>query len=63
MNPRLEGIYIRGQRRKLSWKRTPEYSCARKETAGIEILTASWNSGRNIMQPVRLLSSQEDKKT
>ena len=36
--------------------RIPESSCARKETVDIDILVTSRNSGRKIMQFIRIMS-------
>ena len=44
------------QREAFYRQRTPEPSCARKETFGIDILVTSRNGDRNIMQSTRITS-------
>ena len=57
INSRLKAIHIIGQRKAFCWQRIPESSCARKETADIEILITSRRKGdRKMMQPIRITS-------
>ena len=47
---------IIGQRKAFYRQRIPEPSCARKETVDTDILAASRNGGRKIMQSIRITS-------
>ena len=63
INSRLKSIYIIGQRKDLCGERIPEPSCARKETADIEILRTSRKGDRKIMQPFRIMSGTATRMT
>ena len=56
VNSRLKAIYIIAQRKAFYRQRTPESSCARKETADLDILVMSMNGNRKIMQSIRITS-------
>ena len=56
VNSRLNAIKIIGQRKAFYRQRIPESSCARKETADIDILVTSRNDDRKIMQSMRITS-------
>ena len=47
---------IIGQREAFYRQKLPESSCARKETADIDILVTSGNGDRKIMQSIRITS-------
>ena len=53
VNYRLKAVYIIGQRKAFSRQRIPG---SRKETVDIEILLASRDGERNIMQSIRIMS-------
>ena len=61
VNSRRKAIYIIGQRKAFYKQRIPESSCARKETADIEILVKSRNGDRKIMQSIRIQSRSPSK--
>ena len=61
-NSRLKEIKIIGQRKAFFRKRTPESSCARKETVDIDILVTSRNDDRKIMQSIRITSRPTSRK-
>ena len=44
------------QRKAFYGQRTLEFSCARKETVGLEILVTSWNGDRKIIQSTGITS-------
>ena len=46
VNSKIKAIWIIGQRKAFYRQRIPESSCAVKETAGIDILVASWNGDK-----------------
>ena len=56
VNSRLKVTKIIGQRKAFYRQRIPESSCAREETVGIDILVASRNNDRKIMQSIRITS-------
>ena len=56
VNSRLKATKIIGQRKTFYRQRIPESSCTRKETADIDILVASRNGHRKIMQSIRITS-------
>ena len=56
VNSRLKAIEIIGQRKAFYRQRIPESTCARKETADIDILVTSRNAHRKIMQSIRITS-------
>ena len=45
-----------GQKKAFNRQRIPEFSCARKQTADIDILVTSRNGDRKIMQSIRVTS-------
>ena len=63
VNPRLKATKIIGQRKAFYRQRTPEFSCAGKETVDRDILVTSRNGGdRRIMQSIRITSTPPLKK-
>ena len=56
VNSRLKAILIIGQRKAFYRQRIPEFSCARKETADIDILATFQNGDRKIKQSIRITS-------
>ena len=56
VNSRLKVNSIIGQRKAFYRQRSPEPSCARKETVDIDILVTSRNGDRKIMQSIRIMS-------
>ena len=56
VNSRLQAIQIIGQRKAFYRHRIPEYSCARKETADIDILVTSRNGDKKVMPSIRVTS-------
>ena len=56
VNSRRKVTKITGQGKAFYRLRIPEFSCARKEIIGINILVTSTNSDRKIMQSVRITS-------
>ena len=56
VNSRRKAIYIIARRKAFYKQRIPESSCARKETADIEILVKSRNGDRKIMESIRIQS-------
>ena len=54
VNSRLKAIYIIGRRKAVYRQIIPEFSCARKETADIDILVTSRSGDREMMQSVRI---------
>ena len=54
VNSGLKATKIIGQRKTFYRQRIPEFSWVRKETVDIEILVASRNGDRNIMQSIRI---------
>ena len=56
VNSRLKTTKIIGQREAFFRQRIPQFSCARKETFDIDILVASRNGDRKIMQYIRIMS-------
>ena len=56
VNSTLKAIQIIGQRKTFYRQRIPESSCARKETASIDILVTSRNGDRQIIQSIRIAS-------
>ena len=61
VNSKLKAIYNIGQRKAFQRQRITEPSCARKETAYIEILVSSRNGDRNIMQSIWITSRPPSK--
>ena len=53
---RLKATKIIGQRKAFYSQRIPECSCAEKETVAIDILVASRNGDRKLMQSIRITS-------
>ena len=62
VNSRLKATKIIGQRKAFYRQRIPEFSCARKETVGIDILVTSSNGDKKIVQPVRIISRPRSRK-
>ena len=56
VNSRLIATKIIGKRKAFYRQRISEPSCARKETADIDILVTSRNGHRKIMQSIRITS-------
>ena len=56
INSRLKAIYIMDQKKAFYRQRTPEPSCAKKETADIDLLVISRNGDRKFMQSIRIIS-------
>ena len=56
VNSRLKTTKIIAQRKAFYRKRIPESSCARKETADIDIFVTYRNGDRKIMQSIRIKS-------
>ena len=52
VNSELKATKIIGQRKAFYRQRIPEFNCARKETADIDILVTSRNGHRKIMQSI-----------
>ena len=52
VNSRLKATKIIGQRKAFYRQKIPEPSCARKETVDIDILVASKNGDRKIIQAI-----------
>ena len=55
-NSRLKAIYNIGQRKAFYKQRIPESNCARKESVDIDILKASRNGDRSIIQTIGITS-------
>ena len=53
-NSKLKATKIIGQKKAFFRQRTPESSCARKETVVIDILVTYRNGDRKIMQSIRI---------
>ena len=62
VNSGLKATKIIGQRKAFYRQRIPEPSCARKETVDIDILVASRNGDRKIMQTIRITSRPPTRK-
>ena len=62
VNSRLKATKIIGQRKTFDRQRIPEPTSARKETVDIDILVASRNGGRKIMQFIRITSRPTSRK-
>ena len=62
VNSRLKVTKIISQRRALLGQRTPESSCAKKETVDVDILVTSRNGDRKIMQFIRITSRSTSRK-
>ena len=56
VNSRLKTTKIIGQRKVFYRQLIPEPSCARKETADIDILVTSRNGDRKVMKSIRIMS-------
>ena len=56
VNSLLRATKMIGQRKAFYRQRSPEFSPARKETVDIDILVPSRNSGRKVMQSIRIMS-------
>ena len=56
VNSRLKTTKIIGQRKVFYRQIIPEPSCARKETADIDILVTSRNGDRKVMKSIRIAS-------
>ena len=54
VNSRLKATKVIGQKKAFYRQRIPESGCARKETVEIDILAASRNGDRKIMQSFRI---------
>ena len=52
----LKNLHMKGQKKAFYRQRIPEFSGARKETVGIDILVTSRNGDRNIIQSIRITS-------
>ena len=61
VNSRLKATKIIGQRNAFYKQRIPESSCARKETAAIDILVTSRNGDRKIMQSIGITTGPREK--
>ena len=62
LNSRLKATKIIGQRKAFYRQRIPEPSCARKESADIDILVISRNGDRKTIQSSRIMSRPPLKK-
>ena len=62
VNSGLKATKIIGQRKAFYRQRIPEFSCAKKETAGIDILVTSRNGDRKIMESLRIMSIPTSRK-
>ena len=62
VNSRLKATKVIGQRKAFYRQRIPEPSCARKETVDIDILVASRNGDRKIMESTRITSRPPSRK-
>ena len=62
VNSGLKATQIIGQRKAFYRQRIPESSCARKETVDIDILIASRNGHRKIMQSIRITTRPPSRK-
>ena len=62
VNSTLKATKIIGQRKAFYRQRIPEFSCARKETADIDILLTSRNGDRKNMQSIRITSRPTSRK-
>ena len=56
VNSRPKATKIIGQKKAFYRQKIPESTCARKETVDIDILVASRNGDRKIMQSIRITS-------
>ena len=56
VNSRLKATKIIGQRKAFYRQRSPESSCARKETVDVDILVIFRNGDRKIVQSIRITS-------
>ena len=61
-NSKLKATKIIGQRKAFHRQRTPESSCARKETVDTDIFVTSRNGDRKIMQSIRVTSRPLEKR-
>ena len=61
-NSGLKATKIIGQRKAFCTQRIPEFSCARKETVGIDIPVIFRNGDRKIMQSIRITSRPSSRK-
>ena len=62
VNSRLKATKIIDQRKAFYRLRIPEFSCAREEIVDIDILVASRNSDRKIIQSFRITSRPSSRK-
>ena len=62
VNSRLKATKIIGQGKTFFRQRIPGSSCARKETVDIDILVASRNGDREIIQSIRITSKPSSRK-
>ena len=62
VNSRLKATKIIVQKKAFYRQRIPEFSCARKETVGIDILVTSRNGDRKIIQSIRITSRPPSRK-
>ena len=62
VNSRLKATKIIGQKKAFYRQRIPEFSCARKEIADIDILVTSKNGDRKIMHSIRITSRPPSRK-
>ena len=62
INSGLKASKIIGQKKAFYRQIIPEFSCARKETAHIDILVTSRNGDRKIMQSIRIMSRPPSRK-
>ena len=61
-NSRLQATKMIGQRKAFYRQRIPESSCARKETADIDILVTSRNGDKKNMQSIKITSRPPSRK-
>ena len=62
VNSRLKAFNIIVQSKAFYMQRIPESSCARKKTVDIDILVASRNGDKKIMQSIRITSRLPSRK-
>ena len=62
VNSRLKATKMIGQRKAFYRQSIPKSSCAKKETVDIDILVASRNDDRKIMQSIRIMSRPPSRK-
>ena len=62
VNSGLKATKVIGQRKAFYRQRIPQSSCMRKKPVDIDILVASWNGHRKIMQSIRITSRPTSRK-